>query len=118
MRHKNEWVGEYQMGEGRKLEHPRNMSELAQANSYTYTLQQPIQSQPKNTDPRQHRSNNPHYLQSEQRHFQTFQEAENESDESSESDLSEYSPNAEMKGFFQHEYQMNSHPQEIYPQQQ
>ncbi|CDW80525.1 UNKNOWN [Stylonychia lemnae] len=46
----NEWVGNYQMSDQLKKE--RDLKQLAESNSYTYTLQNPISNQPSDRAPR------------------------------------------------------------------
>ena len=85
----NEWVGQYYLNDdGRR---GQNLQQLAESNSYTYTLQQPMGRQPGSS-------------------------AKQEDDYGDESELSAYSPPEEAKGLFTHNNKYGMQPPSEYTQ--
>jgi hypothetical protein len=99
-RPQNEWVGDYVMAKGEAAARERNLHELALSNSYTYTLQQPIptsgsrreQYRPQVNPARQSATSSPNG------------DDDDDEDDGEESELSNYSPDENVRGYFQNEY--------------
>lgn len=84
----------------------RTLDQLAQANSYTYTLQQPMSAHQRLNSKRNQTTPG---MDSSSKDDDEG-EGESEEDESEESKLSDYSPNEEVKGFFHKPQKQQVHP--------
>jgi hypothetical protein len=87
---------------GHQQQSQRTLDQLAQANSYTYTLQQPMSAkhQRLNSKRNQTTSGMGSTSQEDDEDDEDMGGEGEESEESEESKLSDYSPNEEVRGFF------------------